>query len=68
MSNLREVEKPEYDLMSVEEIVRSSDQIVYRVYKPDVALNTAIAETAPMNVVYSIRDWSSSCYLIPTSM
>ena len=56
MSNLREVEKPEYDLMSVEEIDRSSDQIIYRVYKPDVPLSTTLAETAPMNVVYSIRD------------
>ena len=56
MATLLEVPKPEYDLMAVESIDRSTDNIVYRVYEPDVPLTIPANTTTPVNVVYSIRD------------
>ena len=59
MATLLEVPKVEYDLMAVESVDRSTDNIVYRVYKPDVPIPNLSAATAvdtPMNIVYSIRD------------
>lgn len=56
MATLLEVPKVEYDLMAVESIDRSTDNIVYRVYEPDVPLTIPANTTTPVNVVYSIRD------------
>lgn len=56
MSTLLEVPKPEYKLDRPMEIDRSSDNIVYRAYKPDVPLSIPTSDSATMNVVWSIRD------------
>jgi hypothetical protein len=56
MATLLEVPQPEYDLMAVESIDRSTDNIVYRVYEPDVPLPTPSSTAQPLNIVYSIRD------------
>jgi hypothetical protein len=56
MSNLEEVQKPEYNLGRTMQIDRSSDNIVYRVYKPDVAYTAPSSDSVPSNIVYSLRD------------
>ena len=56
MSNLEEVQKPEYNLGRTMQIDRSSDNIVYRVYKPDVAYTAPTSDSVPSNIVYSLRD------------
>jgi len=56
MATLVEVSKPEYDLSRSMQVDRSSDNIVYRVYDPDVPLSTPSSTSAPTNIVYSIRD------------
>jgi hypothetical protein len=56
MATLVEVSKPEYNLGRPMEIDRSSDNIVYRSYKPDVPITVLSSDSAPMNVVWSIRD------------
>lgn len=56
MAALLEVSNPAYDLMAVESVDRSSDNIVYRVYEPDVPLSVPATTATPTNVVYSIRD------------
>ena len=56
MATLLEVPKVEYDLMAVESIDRSTDNIVYRVYEPDVPLSNPATVDTPQNIVYSIRD------------
>lgn len=59
MATLVEVSKPEYDLARSMQIDRSSDNIVYRVYEPDVpltVLTSATTTSQPQNIVYSIRD------------
>lgn len=56
MATLVETSKPEYDISRPMEIDRSSDNIVYRVYKPDTPLTAPSSDTAPMNLVWSIRD------------
>lgn len=56
MATLLEVPKVEYDLMAVESIDRSTDNIIYRVYEPDVPLPTPSSTAQPLNIVYSIRD------------
>jgi hypothetical protein len=56
MANLEEVQKPEYNLGRTMQIDRSSDNIVYRVYKPDVAYTAPTSDSVPSNIVYSLRD------------
>ena len=56
MASLLEISKPEYDLMAVESIDRSTDNIVYRVYEPDVPIVVPATTATPQNIVYSIRD------------
>lgn len=56
MATLVEVPKLEYDLGRSMQVDRSSDNIVYRVYEPDVPLTAPSSTSAPQNVVYSIRD------------
>ena len=56
MASLLEISKPEYDLMAVESIDRSTDNIVYRTYEPDVPLSVPANTATPQNIVYSIRD------------
>ena len=56
MATLLEVSKPEYDLERPMQIDRSADNIVYRVYEPDVPLTAPSSTSAPQNIVYSIRD------------